>query len=161
MTENFTSAMNKSRLLIPSLVLLLTGCLKQNYHEDHRPISQSAMTECHHRVDWDEEKLQSALQGRWRWIYTEGYWSPENGHGTLNENKVICFRSDTTLAVFVDGQLQFSDHYALYKHKDGYFGIEPGLNVPELYGRILLCNNTLEFHDSYRDGIDNYFEKLE
>lgn len=141
-------------------VFIYIGCDDEDIAQ--RPVSLEKMSNSYHQNEWNENIIAEELTGKWQWIYTENFWAPDEGQNTENENRVIEFLSDSTLHVFVNDELVESTRWIVIPvNSSDLFKLELDEPVQHLYGQILICDNTLLFFDSYRDGTDNYFRKIE
>lgn len=97
----------------------------------------------------------------WKWTYSENFWAPDKGRNTENENTVIEFFNDSIIQISVNRKLIGVTNWII-KPKDGeLYGLELDTTITTLlYGRILICGETLESNNSYIDGSDNYFIKF-
>lgn len=149
----------KSILLLLFLGIIINSCSKEKIPE--RPMSQNDIWACYNNSEWNKLKIREKLIGSWKWIYTECFWFPENAKNTENENIQIDFLSDSTLNVIVDGKRMSSTKWTVITEDTKFYGIELDSNVTHLLsGRIFICDEIVEFNDSYIDGADNYFKKI-
>ena len=150
------------KILIGIIVLItftIFSCDKEDITS--RPMSQSEIWTCYNQIDWNDNKIRDELIGKWKWIYTESYWAPEKGRNTENENTQIEFFNDSTLHVLVGGEIKNTTKWTFIPKDGELYGLELDSSVSQLYGRILICGEIIEFNNSYIDGSDNYFERIE
>ncbi|NPD48210.1 hypothetical protein [Lentimicrobium sp. S6] len=147
-------------IFVALITLFCLSCDKEEITE--RPMSQTDIWNCYNDSEWSDVKIKNALIGKWKWTYTESYWAPENGMNTESENTVIEFFNDSSLQIIENGELTNTAKWTV-KPKDGeLFGLELDSTITTLlYGRILICGVTLECNNSYIDGSDNYFIKID
>ena len=126
------------------------------------PINQAVMFDCHHKQQWTETSVTNALIGKWQWIYSESYWAPGDGKNTESRNIILEFFSDSTMILTEDGILNGEAKWIVgIKDVDSY-GIGLDTAITELVrGRIFFCGDLVEFNESYIDGSDNYFRRIE
>ncbi len=149
----------KNTFLILALAFFCVSCHKEEISD--RPMSQKNMWNCYKNSEWSAGKIRDVLIGKWQWAYTESYGAPGKGRKTEKENTVIEFFKNSGLQVSVNGKLIGSTNWTI-KHEDGeLYGLELDSTITTLlYGRILICGDMLEFNNSYIDGSDNYFKKI-
>lgn len=149
----------KNIFLLIVLVLFCIRCDKEEISE--RPISQTDIWNCYNDSEWSDVKVSDVLIGKWKWTYSENFWAPDKGRNTENENTVIEFFNDSSMQISVNGELIGVTNWTI-KPKDGeLYRLELDSTVTTLlYGRILICGETLECNNSYIDGSDNYFKKI-
>jgi hypothetical protein len=140
--------------------LIFLGCNDDDI--DQRPMSINEISNCYKQQEWNENKIAEELKGKWQWIYTENFWSPDKGRNTENEKLIVEFNSDTTLKVHINNELNDSTRwFVLPLTNSDLYVLELEKPIQQLYGQILFCENILMFFDSYRDGTDNYFRKVD
>ncbi len=149
----------KNILFLLFLGIIINSCSKEKIPE--RPMSQNDIWACYNNSEWNKLKIREKLIGSWKWIYTECFWFPENAKNTENENVQIDFLSDSKLNVIINGKLMSSTKWTVIAEDTKFYGIELDSNVTHLLsGRIFICDEIVEFNDSYIDGADNYFKKI-
>jgi hypothetical protein len=122
---------------------------------------QEKMWDCHHQNDWNSSKIINAFSGKWKWVFTQNYWQPITGRNTENENIEIEFVNDSVLNIIQNGIISISTKWEIVPVDGDLFGLSSDSSISFLYGRILICGNTLEFNNTYLDGDDNYFLRTE
>lgn len=145
--------------LILALFFIGISCEKEN--KDEPPMSQTEIWDCYHEQTWDDLAIRDELIGEWQWIYTEASSAPNNGQNTENENMLVQFYADSTLQVTINGEITKSTTWHVIQKDGELFGLEIESSIIELGGRILICDNILEFNYGYLDLSDNYFRKVE
>jgi len=123
------------------------------------PINQKIMWDCHHEKTWDSLKTQNTLIGIWEWKYIACFWTPENANSEDFQGLSIEFKSDSTLDVKQDGNIIQTSNWKVVDGDAGLYALEVETHVMQLGGRILFCEDIVEFNDSYIDGCDNYFRR--
>lgn len=146
-------------VIIVFIVFTIISCDKEDISS--RPLSQTEIWTCYSQIDWNESQIRDELIGKWRWVYTENYWAPEKGHNTENDNTQIEFFQDSTLNVLIGGEIKNTTKWIIIPKDGELYGLELDSSVSQLYGRILICGKIIEFNNSYIDGSDNYFERIE
>ncbi len=149
----------KHTFLLVALIVFFTSCDTEEISK--RPISEADMWNCYKDSEWTDAKIKNALIGKWKWIYSESYWAPDKGNNTENENTVIEFLNDSSLQISVNGEPIGVTNWTI-EFKDGelYGLLQDSTITTLLYGRILICGETAMFNNSYIDGSDNYFKKI-
>lgn len=140
--------------LIP---IILLGCNKG----EKPPIDQEDMWACHHETAWDSLQTNNTLIGEWEWEYIGCYWNPEDANCDEFKGLTIEFNPDNTLNVKQNGQITQTSSWKVVDGDIGVFKIDVNPYVNQVNGSILFCNNRIEFYDSYIDGCDNYFKRIE
>ena len=150
----------KGVIIVLLSVFIFIGCDDEDVSK--RPVSLENMSDCYRQNEWNENIIAKELTGKWQWIYTENLWAPDEGQNTENENRGFEFLSDSTLNVFVNDEIVESTRWIVVPvNNSDLFKLELDEPVQYLYGEILICDKILLFFDSYRDGTDNYFIKVE
>lgn len=139
-----------------ALILLSVSCKKKNLP----PISQQEMWDCHNQKTWDAIDTRDELIGKWSWEFISCYSDPENGSSTEHEGLTIEFKEDGTLAVTNDGLVTDNILWRVIDGDANLYAVIVEPPVSQLYGRILFCDNRVEFNNSYIDVCDNYFIRL-
>ena len=141
-------------------MLFILSCEKEDVSQ--RPMSQADIWDCYNNSEWSELKIRNELIGKWKWIYSESFWAPDKGWNTENENTLIEFTNDSTLNISVNGNSEKTTMWIVTPKDGELYGLELDSAISTLvYGRILICGEILEFNNSYIDGIDNYFKRIE
>jgi hypothetical protein len=146
---------NYSIVLTFTLLILLIACNK----EEMPPINQGDMWDCHHEMTWDSLSTKETLIGVWEWEYIGCFWNPEDANKSEFKGLTIEFKSDNTLDVKENGQITQTSNWEIVNGDAELFAIDVHPPVTQLYGRILFCEERVEFNDSYIDGCDNYFKR--
>ncbi|MDZ7936599.1 MAG: hypothetical protein U5M51_16890 [Emticicia sp.] len=146
---------NHSIALIFTISILLFSCNK----EENPPISLGDMWACHHEMTWDTLNTRQTLIGEWEWEYTGCFWTPEDANDDDFKGMTIEFKSDNTLDVRENGQITQTSNWKVINGDVDLFALDVNPTVTQLYGRILFCEERVEFNHSYIDGCDNYFKR--
>lgn len=145
----------KAILIIIFCIFLLNACGK------NPPFSHTTMNQCHNQIEWDSLSTATTLLGKWEWKFIECFAETEQMPSN-DEYKglTVEFFSDNTLElVEPDGQITIAE-WKIELEDGDFFGLDVTPGVLQLYGRILFCEETVKFNDHYRDGCDNFFEKI-
>ncbi len=147
----------KSHLFVVSFIFIIS-CDKEEL--SNRPMSQAAIWDCYNKSSWNDTQIREELIGQWRWIYTENFWVPEEGRNTENEKMEIAFFRDSTLLVTLNDKAIFTTGWKVVPEDGDLYGLALDSAFSQLYGRILICADIVEFNNSYIDGSDNYFKRI-
>jgi len=137
------------------ITIILFACNKNS------PISQTDIWDCHQKTSWDSLKINNTLIGKWEWKFIGCFWNPEDDNDDEFKGLTIEFKSDNTLNVVENGQTIQTSNWKVVNGASDLFAIDVAPRVAQLYGRILFCDDRVEFNNSYIDGCDNYFERKE
>ena len=148
---------NHSIPLIFAISMLLLSCDK----EEKPPISQGNMWDCHQKITWDSMRTKDALIGEWEWEYIGCFWNPKDANDYEFDGMTIEFKEDNTLEVKQNGQITQTSSWKFVDIDADLFAIKVDPIVKQLYGRILFCEDRVEFNHSFIDGCDNYFKRKE
>ncbi|MDQ3140849.1 MAG: hypothetical protein M3Q56_01225 [Bacteroidota bacterium] len=148
---------NLSMVLLLVITIILFACNK----DENPPINQGDMWDCHHKMTWDSLKTNNALIGEWEWEFIGCYWNPEDANNDEFKGLTIEFNSDNTLDVKENGQTTLTSNWKVVNLDADLFAIDVDPSVSQLYGRILFCDERVEFNNSVVDGCDNYFKRKE
>ncbi len=164
--KNFIIKKNiiKMKIFYRTLMLIsmfsILSCDKEEVSQS--PMSQTDIWNCYNNSAWSELKINNELIGRWKWVYSENFWAPDKGRNTENENTLIEFLNDSTLKIIINGKLENTTNWIVSPKDEKLYGLELDSAITTLLlGRILICRKTLEFNNSYIDGSDNFFRKVE
>ncbi len=138
------------------LCFLVLSCEKK----DKPPFSQDEIWKCHQNSEWNEIKLKNALVGLWNWEYVALSWTPENNQYVTDQELTIEFKSDSSLIVKQHGNIIQLATWKIVGGDPDLFSLEDDPNVSQLFGRVILCNDIVEFYGSYADISDNYFRRI-
>ncbi|NOZ45546.1 MAG: hypothetical protein GXO79_02070 [Chlorobi bacterium] len=160
--------MKKDTIIIKNVIYFLTlllslftfSCIKLD-KEPQRPISNSELWNCYNKTEWNENRIRESIIGKWKWIYTYDYWQPDDARYTDNENIVIEFFNDSTLNVINNNKFEFSNRWSIRYANEDFYELKLDTSISFLWGRILICDDIIEFYASYEDLSDNYFKKID
>jgi hypothetical protein len=119
-------------------------------------------SECTASGSLEKSVLATELIGTWEWQFM--VCCPESDEGMKKDSKVfsgtkITFYDDGTgLKEDKSGSANFS--WALNTVDLNYYGIDSEPRIGGLWGRLFICDAQMLTNDSYRDGADNYFKKI-
>jgi hypothetical protein len=145
---------NHSIALILTFSILLFSCVKEN-----PPINQREIWDFHHKMTWDTLSTKKTLIGEWEWEYIGCFWNPDCANYNDFKGMTIEFKSDNTLHVRENGRITQTMNWKVVKGDADLFRLDADPGVFQLNGRILFCDERVEFNHSYIDGCDNYFKR--
>jgi hypothetical protein len=135
------------------LGLLVTLSCQSSVAPDTLFGNQQSIWDCHHRNTWSSQKVANQLLGRWQWRYVSCELLQS---ATQYAGLEIIFAPDKTLTVRENGVVKQNARWEVVP-TDNIWGLAVQPAVSQLHGRILFCDQTVEFNSSYIDGCDNYF----
>ncbi|MFK7970375.1 MAG: hypothetical protein AB8F95_08415 [Bacteroidia bacterium] len=147
--------MNRLLILIWAASSILLSCNKKP------PIPHVDIWACHHETTWDAEKVHHTLLGKWEWQFVTCSRTLENLKGDEFEGLEIEFKPDSTLDVIENGEITQTSTWKVVNGDVHLFAVKAEPSVSQLRGRILFCEEKVEFNHGYIDGCDNYFERIE
>ena len=139
------------------LVLVLANAFVACNEDEDLFMKEADMWNCHHEKTWDESSTTAALVGVWDWEYGGCYEGPSDDKKF--KGLTIEFKSDNTLEVIENGKLIQTSNWQVVDGDADLYALDVDPRVNQLYGRILLCGDRVEFNASYRDGCDDYFKR--
>lgn len=146
-------AKHQPLLMFLGLVFLSSSCNIGN----NPPKSQSVMFDCHHEKSWDSLATQNELIGEWEYISC--CCTSDDANDSDFRGLTIDFKPDQSLIVREAGKITQTSTWKVVDGDHTFYALEVDPYVIQLFGRILFCEDLLEFNDSYIDGCDNYFRK--
>lgn len=107
-------------------------------------------------MTWDSINTKTTLIGEWEWEHISclEYVSDDQYEGLTIE-----FKQDNTLDVKVNGQITQTSNWKVVIGDSDLFAIDVEPRVTQLYGRILFCEDWVQFNYSYIDVCNNYFKR--
>lgn len=147
---------SKSIILLLAIPFFMVACNKKG----NSSAGQENWWACHHEKAWNATKTKRALIGEWEWEYG-GNCDSDSGVFNYSSSKglTIVFKSDNTLSVKQNGQIIQSSHWEVVDGDADLFALNVEPAVDALYGRILFCDGSVLFDNSYVDGCDNIFKR--
>ena len=124
------------------------------------PISNSELWGCQNQVEWNSTEIGFVLIGEWEWEFISCYGNPQNANNDDFLGMVVKFNSDNTLQVKMNGEEIENSTWEIISRTDDLFQLEVNPFVSQISGRILICDNRIQFNDSYRDACDNYWVRI-
>ncbi|MGI6048624.1 MAG: hypothetical protein ACOYEG_11595 [Petrimonas sp.] len=113
---------------------------------------------CHKSQKYDSTKLASKLIGTWKWTT---YSAEIPGTIKADKNVFLNLTKEGEFTVTENSVVVTRGNWKLKVADIDLFALD--LNNPStyLYGRILLCENLVLFNNSYIDGGDNLFVRID
>ena len=144
------------------LAACLVGSIFLACNKDPNPSqSRADIMACNEKNGWDSNKAVEAVIGEWDWIYFSCFYNGGIDQHEAYKGLSILFKSDMTLVVKQDGQVTQTSTWNVVSSETEYLVIEADPYVTQLSGRILFCDDLVEFNQSYIDGCDNYLERVQ
>jgi hypothetical protein len=151
-------------LIVVFILILQTSCEKpyviDSAVKEKPPVSLDSMLQCHGQKNWDSVTIRSSLIGNWQWEFIRCYWTPEKANSKDYQNLSVEFMQNDSVIVRVNGQTTQKASWQIVRTNDGYFTLAVNPIILQLPGKILFCGGRVLFYDSYTDGCDNYFKKI-
>ncbi len=127
------------------------------------PPDGQMLRDCHDQKMWSAQSLRAALVGEWRWYYSANdfsgsFYPPRN---TLDLNTVVVFGADTSYNVMEAGEVTHTTQWSLEEVQPGFFNADTETFKSPSLGFVILCDDLVEFSESYIDGDDNYFVRID
>ena len=141
------------RIFLSFLVIVagLTACKKDK-------LDIISFWECNQSQHLDSLAIPGKLIGSWKWSKQSCFWAGKTI--SANKNIQVTFKNDQTFSVSEDAITLTQGTWKIGKADVSSWGLDLSSPSEYLFGRILFCGNQVLFNDSYRDGCDNLFDKL-
>jgi len=147
-----------SAVLIFLSLILASACDQQSINP---PFAQGDMFDCHKNASWDSAGIANALIGKWEWEYIACYYAPDQANNKEYQGLEIEFKVDNTLDIIENEIKTQTSTWKLVMEDRGWYGIDANPYVTQLIGRIVLCEDVVEFNKSYIDICDNWFRRMD
>lgn len=112
---------------------------------------------CHDEEFWDQKKIADKLLGRWRWIYTTCTDASDEAFFQKFKGLVIEFLPNNTFISTYEGVSPQEGTYNVSSNDGKYYSLKITPEFESMVGRLLFCNDELEFNYSYTGGCNNFF----
>ncbi len=122
-------------------------------------IKANEFWDCHKSQELDSIKLASKLVGAWTWKKQACYWGGKTVYAdkdlqvTFTGNRICILRENSSIVSQGSWKLKAVD--------SNMFVLDLEHSSIYLHGIILLCNGEVVFSDSYIDGCDYLFTKVD
>ena len=147
-------------LLISTMLFVGQGC-----DDNQNPMyDYGSIWKCHYENNWSYETTKNEIVGLWEWKYIKccGETTKPYQNGTESKGLKIEFKADGTgILIDKDAIGEFTWDIDLLVNENGLYQFRTTPIIPQLYGRLLLCDNVMMCNSSYKDGADNFFGKIE
>lgn len=140
----------------PITFLFLLFCMGCNPNPSP-PFLFSDTADCHRNLGNDSSRVAQALIGEWEWQFVSCFSSPQ-GNEDASSGLTIDIRNDGTLIVRNPGGGEAFSTWEL-EPVGGMQSLQVEPSIPELDGRIWICDDELVLNGSFRDICDNFFRR--
>jgi hypothetical protein len=141
----------KPTLLVLAVCLVLFSCNKG-------ASGNGLLWECDNSQHLDSSAIAAKLTGTWKWEQQRRGSNLE----VMMADKIVTvtFNADSTFKVLEDSLVTAQGNWKLVMFSNDMWALDLSAPSNYLYGAISFCNNKVLFTDSYVDGNDNLFEKV-
>lgn len=140
----------RSALILLAICLGLISCKKEK-------ADINSFWNCQNSQNMDSASTYNKLIGSWIWTKQACYpGQPINA----DKNVKITFNSNGTFNVTENSTILTQGTWGLKINDINFWGLDLTSPSNYLYGSISFCENYVLFSDSYRDGCNNLFLKL-
>ena len=115
--------------------------------------------DCHHSRSLDTSAISGKLIGSWLWSRQSCFTTGKTIKA--DKNIKVVFNANRRFKVYENTTEMTSGTWGLKSSDSGTWELELSSGSRYLNGRILLCDNHVLFNNSYIDGCDNAFTKME
>jgi len=125
-------------------------------------LDKASMYRCHHKQEWDQQKIESALLGRWQW--QDYNCSGQGSHSALQEELFIEFKAGNIVIVTERTDTVQVGTWGLGTWglaDEVEFAIQTDPYIYQLLGEIVFCENRVMFSASNYDFCDHFFLRAE
>jgi hypothetical protein len=138
-------------IIILILTLILNSCKKET-------INLNEFWQCNKSQNLDTIAIANKLTGSWTWRKQ----SCSSSGKTILADKIVkvTFNSNRTFSLSENAIIVTQGNWKLKIVDSNIYGLDLTPQSEYLYGRILFCNDEVLFNDSYIDGCDNLFCKI-
>ncbi len=157
------------RTLLPAFLfsMLLFSCSKKetnpkNAESEALGVQVKVLWDCNQAHASDSGITASKLMGSWGLKTSIAGWTGEITHP--DKETEVTFRPDRTLTFRIAGNIVFESSWKLKREDTHLWGLQLDSSASYsgyLSGRILVCDKELMFNQSYLDGSDHLFEKIQ
>jgi hypothetical protein len=114
--------------------------------------------QCASSQNLDSTAISNKIAGSWKW--TKQYCFSAGKTMRADKDIKVTFNTNGTFTVLENSTIITQGNWTLKVVDSNLWELDVTAPSTYLYGRILICNNQVLFNDSYRDGCDNLFEKV-
>lgn len=151
----------KANEILPVLWIFILGVAGCNNEEKFNP-------PCDPRTLWEQndadyEWIKDNLLGTWNWkyVYCCGETTKPYKSTTESIGLQVTFLANGTLTIDYPDSSQITATWILSKNNGELFALETKPAISQLSGSISFCADYVGFYNSYLDGADNYFQKVQ
>lgn len=159
--KDYWSSMKFYPFHFAMIVVFLLGFNSCKKDDSVPPVQPEDMWQCHIDEDWPQQAVEDQLIGEWSWEYISCYWAPDDANDDEHVGLTLSFHADNTVQVFENGSLVSTSDWEVTDGDSETYKLELNPAIVQCQGRILFCEEWVEFNDSYIDGCDNYFIKID
>ena len=136
--------------------LIIHSCKKDKSSE----IDWKAIKECNNAMHLDTTAVASNLVGKWQLKAWYCGFCTEPGTHNPDKTVIISFTSARLFTVTENSTIVTQGNWYIGKVDTNNWGLQTSSPSRYLFGYILFCDNQVMFSDSYIDGADNLFDKV-
>jgi hypothetical protein len=114
--------------------------------------------ECNQSQHLDSLAISGKLVGSWKWSKQSCFWTGQTT--SADKNLQVTFKNDKSFSISENAGILSQGIWKIVKLDVSSWGLDLSSPSEYLYGRILFCSNQVLFNDSYRDGCDNLFDRI-
>ena len=147
------------KYLIKAICSLLIGLLIHSCTKD-KMMDSKAFLECNNAMQLDTAGIANKLIGTWK--LKSWYCGECTNPGTHYSDKIILatFTSARSFSVTENAIVVAEGYWSLRIVDSNKWGLQSDSSLTHLYGAILFCDDQVLFYDSYLDGKDNLFDRV-
>jgi hypothetical protein len=138
-------------ILLAVIFIGLSSCKKRETDTEN-------FWECHKSQNLDSLSISNKLIGSWEWQKRLCFWA--NREEPADKNIKLTINSNGRFSVSEAGSVITQGNWRLMVVDIGMWGLDLTVESEYLYGRILFCGSKLLFNDTYIDGCDNTFSRI-
>ena len=135
-----------------TILTAFTACKKDE------KLDVSSFSNCSAAQNLDSASISAKLIGSWVWSKRACFWTGTTQ--SANKNIKVTFGIDHTFSVNENAATLTQGTWKLIQEPNVAWHLSVSSPSEYLEGRILFCEKQLLLNDSYRDGCDNLFNKI-
>jgi len=147
----------KNALIISAFIilsLLAFSCSKDNREQ----IATKQLWDCYKSQNFDSTKLADKLSGTWKWTK---YYAEIPGTNKATKDVILNLTKAGKFTVTENTVLITQGNWNLRVAAYDNYQLELSTPSTYLYGIIVLCGDQVLFNNSYIDGSDNLFVRMD
>ena len=118
-----------------------------------------ALYSCYSNNNRDSNGMADGLIGTWKLDYSYNYWTADATYA--DKEVLITFFPNRTLIIKESGVSGSARNWSLYLDNSTSWMLQVNPMFEYLRGQIFLCDTEVMFYNSYIDGFDYYFTKVD